>query len=192
MLLSISDCLCGLAPDSSCRPLLARHPWSSGSSSWLFRMGVPMTWTNRSQWSSSLSSCWTCGTWSRRELYCWFPLGFAILPFGCSSVAPKSVGPGPKSMGPRQSRRTNRSVGVLHYFIFLPFSFISRLFLTTWTCWKPPKNVLVVGRLLTSPIPKMLLYFLCWRVWWSTFRKPSSAPKPASTKFSCGFAGINE
>jgi len=50
---------------------------------------------------------------------------------------------------------------------------------------------LVVGRLQTSPKPKMFLYLLCLNVSLSTSNKKldSFVAKPDSTKLACGFPG---
>jgi hypothetical protein len=56
------------------------------------------------------------------------------------------------------------------------------LFLKTWTCDNPPKNVLVVGTLVQSPKPKILSYLTCCKFFGFMFNKPVESANPAYDK----------
>lgn len=49
-----------------------------------------------------------------------------------------------------------------------------------------------MGKLLTSPTPKILGYLVCYKVSWSTSKNPFSAAKPASFNLLSILPGIIE
>jgi len=71
---------------------------------------------------------------------------------------------------------------------------LSKLFLTTWIYYHPPQKEWVVGKLHTSPIPKIFLYLLCLKVSISTSNNPSEwgPANPDSTNISWGLQGMME